>query len=122
MAKTPETKAKDRIRDALEATCAATGWILDLDSHGGEMFSTPTVDLTGCLAHPLRVGWGIPIAIEVKRFDGKGKTTLRQLATLRRKHDAGYAVFLIDSEDALTDLLNWIRNGCPKRLPMIEDL
>jgi hypothetical protein len=112
---TPEGKAKAKILKHLRDTCNTHNWVLDIESHAGDAYSTPTLDITGTMAHPLIRGWGVPFAIEVKRFDGKGKTTERQHVTMQRKAAAGVAVFLIDSDDALVDFLKWIICGCPRR-------
>lgn len=114
MAKTtPETKAKKQIIAALTDAALTYMWIVDIETHAGDAFSTPTLDITGTLRHRLSRGWGIPFAIEVKRFDGKGKLTERQRITMRTKAAAGVAVFLIDSPEALTVFTNWIALGCP---------
>jgi hypothetical protein len=117
MAKTPETKAKTHIMRVLREVCECTGWVVDVETHAGDSFSTPTLDITGTLSHPLRRGWGIPFAIEVKRFDNKGKLTERQRITMRNKTRAGCAVFLIDSNESLSAFATWIQTGCPTTLP-----
>lgn len=116
---TPEKKAKAAFLAALEKTAAEYGWTLDLESHAGESYSTPTLDITGSLYHPLRYGWGVPIAIELKRFDGKGKLTGRQRMTMRKKAAAGVAVFLIASPADIESFVEWIKHGC-KPQPYIE--
>lgn len=117
MAAKPEVKAKKEILKRMRATCTTLGYTLDLETHAGDAFSTPTLDITGTLqiASPPFVFWGVPFAIEVKRFDGKGKLTERQAGTIRRKHAAGVAVFLIEDELGLEDFLAWLRAGCPWR-------
>lgn len=116
MATKPEVKAKKQILDALKATCAEQGYTLDLETHAGDAFSTPTLDITGTIKIPsLSAPWGVPFAIEVKRFDGKGKLTERQAHTIRKKHAAGVAVFLIDKPEALNDFLWWLLMACPWR-------
>ncbi len=112
---TPETKAKKQILAALKDAAATYMWLVDIETHAGDAFSTPTLDITGSLRHRLSRGWGIPFAIEVKRFDGKGKLTERQRITMRTKAAAGVAVFLIDSPEALTSFILWIERGCPPR-------
>jgi|SRR5690348_3078373 len=116
MAAKPEVKAKKTILSALTAHCNALNYKVDLETHAGDAFSTPTLDITGsinCAIFPSQ--WGIPFAIEVKRFDGKGKLTGRQAMTIRNKHAAGVAVFLIDSPEALDDFVQWLHARCPWR-------
>lgn len=117
MATKPEVAAKKMILERLRATCTTCGYVLDLETHAGDAYSTPTLDITGTVALGGLSGrdWGVPFAIEVKRFDGKGRLTGRQAQTIRNKHAAGVAVFLIDSPVALDDFLAWMRAGCPWR-------
>lgn len=117
MAASPESKAKKRILDALQETCSEYGWILHYETHAGDAFSTPTLDITGTIRHSLSRTWGIPFSIEVKRFDGKGKLTDRQRKTMRDHTLAGVAVFLIDDEASLQTFLLWIKTGCSCPLP-----
>lgn len=115
MAAKPEAKAKKEILKRMCAACTTLGYTMDLETHAGDAFSTPTLDITGTLMLGGTRAWGVPFAIEVKRFDGKGKLTGRQAMTIRRKHAAGVAVFLIEDELGLEDFLAWLRARCPWR-------
>jgi len=93
---TPETKAKRRIQ-ALLKKYEQEGVKMKLVWNAGASFGVTTVDCTGVIS-------GVPVAIEVKRFDGKGKLTARQLADLREYREAGAVAMVIDSDAALDRL------------------
>jgi hypothetical protein len=117
VASTPEVKAKAQILRQLRATVAKLGLNLWLETHAGDAFSTPTLDITGVLKHPdHRNTYGVPFAIEVKRFDGRGKLTGRQEQTMQTMRSSGIAVFLIDSEDSLSDFISWMERQWPLQL------
>lgn len=111
MASTPESKAKKIIIEALKSTCHSIGAVLYFESHAGDGFSTPTLDITGAIKYP-GCGLGVPFAVEVKRFDGKGKLTGRQEKTIRDMRHAGIAVFVVASQEELDTLTNWITFQC----------
>lgn len=94
MASTPETKAKREIQDTIKEFCKTHGLKAKLTWNAGAAYGSATVDCTGVIA-------GVAVAIEVKRFDGRGKLTARQLADLREFKEAGAVALLIDSKEAL---------------------
>lgn len=96
MAATPETKAKKQIQKLLEFYRGG-GLKMKLVWNAGASYGVATLDCTGAIS-------GVPVAIEAKRFDGKGKVTARQLADLREYRDAGAVAMLIDSEETLEHL------------------
>lgn len=120
MAATPESRAKTTILNAMKGACARTGAMLYYESHGGAEFSTPTLDITGTIKFPENV-WGVPFAIEVKRFDGKGKLTGRQEKTIRTMRFGGIAAVVIASDADLAIFIHWILSRCPS-LPSIETI
>lgn len=110
MPATPETKAKRRIQNLL-ADFRKQGLPMKLTWNAGAAFGSATVDCTGVID-------GTPMAIEVKRFDGRGKVTARQVADLREFHAAGAVTMLIDGEQSFAHLeaflmrkLAWKQNG-----------
>lgn len=112
MAKTPESKAKDELRKAMNCAAVTLGATLRLESHGGELYSTPTLDYTGSLYHPKMGQWGIPIAIEVKRFDKQGHLTVRQEKTIDDMIEAGYMVFVVENPEHIAKVVNWMFTVC----------
>jgi penicillin-binding protein-related factor A (putative recombinase) len=90
---TPEGKAKKKLMDVLKAL-KADGARIKWTSMAGSQFGTDGVDTTLCF-------YGMYIAIEVKRFDGKGKITLRQELFLKDVEAAGGKSFVIDSAESL---------------------
>ena len=96
-AATPEVKAKRQIQAVLKEY-ADKGLAMKLTWNAGAAFGTPTVDCTGVIA-------GVPVAFEVKRFDGKGKLTARQLSDLKEFHAAGAVTMLLDSPESLASLV-----------------
>lgn len=81
--------------------CTARGFKYKLVYNAGAAFGVPTVDVTGVIA-----GW--PVAIELKRFDGKGKLTGRQRADLTEFDDAGAATWVVDSERSMMVVEGWL--------------
>src|ERR1700743_126782 len=112
MAKTPETKAKDELRAAMKDAAAALGATLRLEAHGGEVYSTPTLDYTGSFYHPKMGQYGIPIAIEVKRFDKQGHLTTRQEKTIDDMIAAGYMVFVVENREHIDKVVKWMFDTC----------
>jgi hypothetical protein len=78
------------------------------------------LDITGTIGLP-EYQWGIPFAIEVKRFDGKGKATERQVKTIRDMRQARIAAVVIASEDDLSTFIAWIHFRCLSR-PYTADI
>jgi hypothetical protein len=113
MASTPEVKAKAKILKSLRSTTERLGYKLWLETHAGDAFSTPTLDITGVVQHPGSLHYGVPFAVEVKRFDGKGKVTGRQEQTIDAMRSAGIAVFVVDSDATLSQFLAWIESLWP---------
>lgn len=103
---TPETKAKKRTKDVLAEVCAARGLHYRIDWHAGTSFAI-TLDGTGTVA-------GHPVAIELKRFDGKGKLTARQRMNLQEFRDAGASVFVIECEKSLQIFRRWLETLEPR--------
>lgn len=95
-ASTPEVKAKRKIQSLLKFFEAA-GLKMKLTWNAGAAFGSATLDCTGVIA-------GVPVAIEVKRFDGKGKLTARQAMDLKEFREAGGISMLLDSDAALAHL------------------
>lgn len=100
MAATPETKAKREIQEVLKGF-AKRGLKMKLTWNAGAAFGSATVDCTGVIG-------GIAVAIEVKRFDGKGKLTARQALDLNEFREAGAVAMLIDSPEALVHLTGFL--------------
>lgn len=98
---TPEVKAK-RVIQKLFKEFRDRGVKMKLVWNAGAAYGAATVDCTGAIA-------GYPVAIEVKRFDGRNKVTARQLADLREFRDAGAMTMVVDSEDALAHLAAFLR-------------
>lgn len=115
MASTPETRNKKTIIEAIKSACAQIGAVLYYETHAGESYSSPTVDITGTIGLP-EYQYGIPFAIEVKRFDGKGKITERQAHTLSEMRKAHIAAVVIDSPETLALFTDWILLRCRSRL------
>lgn len=117
MAKTPEVKAKDAIKARIKLRCEELGLVAELDWHAGTE-ELRTVDATGVIS-------GHPVAIEVKRFDGRNRATDLQKMKLQKFMDAGAATFLIDSEVALAQFDLWLctlkprSSGLPFQLPWV---
>ena len=95
-ASTPEVKAKRKIQSLLKFFEGA-GLKMKLTWNAGAAYGSATVDCTGVIA-------GVAVAIEVKRFDGRGKLTARQAMDLKDFRDAGAVAMLIDSDEALAHL------------------
>lgn len=106
MANTPENAAKAKVKRAIKDICAHRSLPYKIDWHAGSMF-TSTVDATGVVA-------GHAVAIELKRFDGKGKATERQLMCLEAFRAAGAQAFLLDSLQALDEFKVWLENLEPR--------
>jgi hypothetical protein len=90
---TPENKAKNKVvglfkRLRLEG--APIKWV----GMAGSQFGQADVDFTVCLC-------GQYVSIEVKRFDGKGKVSGRQLLALSDTEAAGGKSYLLESEENL---------------------
>lgn len=101
MAATPETKAKRKIQDTIKEFCKTHGLKTKLTWNAGAAYGSATVDCTGVIA-------GVAVAIEVKRFDGRGKLTARQLADLREFKEAGAVAFVIDSDESLAHFVMFL--------------
>ena len=91
--------------------CQQVGAQLYYETHAGESYSSPTLDITGSIGLP-EYRFGIPFAVEVKRFDGKGKLTGRQEHTIREMRRGRIAVFTVYSEETLSDFIQWITSRC----------
>lgn len=102
MAATPETKVKRRVQ-ALLRYYAYKGVAMKLTWNAGAAYGSATVDCTGVVS-------GIPVAIEVKRVDGKGKLTARQKADLTEFRNAGAVAMVIDSEEAIVRLTEFLES------------
>lgn len=94
---TPEASAKKKIFDELKKL-KADGARIRWRSAAGSMFGEADVDITICF-------YGRYIGIEVKRFDGKGKLTKRQTASLKEISDAGGDAYVIDSVLSMNSLI-----------------
>ena len=58
---------------------------------------------------------GCAVAIEVKRFDGKGTLTTRQKVDMRAYRAAGAHVFLIDDEASMQKFFAWCEEAMKSR-------
>lgn len=101
-AQTPENKAKARVLTKLN-TRKQNGEPIYWICFAGSQFGTAGLDILICYR-------GQFIAVEVKRFDGKGKLTKRQILTLGQIATAEGATFVVDSEEALTRLDDFLTN------------
>lgn len=104
---TPEGKFKAKIRKRLHLVLAERGLPSKLLWNAGTGYGSDTVDLTGVIA-------GHAIAIEVKREDGKGKLTNRQVLTLRDFMAAGAFAMVVDDEHSLSVFLAWVKSIEPR--------
>lgn len=100
MARTPESASKALVKSEVERVCTERGLRWVLTWHAGDIY-TSTLDATGVIA-------GYAVVIEVKRFDKKGKTTLRQALLLQQYKEAGAKSVLLDSHAALADFVRWL--------------
>lgn len=108
---TPESKAKDKVLKLLNTLKARKDPIF-WQSQAGSQFGGVGLDLTVCY-----YGWFV--AIEIKRFDKKGKLTLRQAVTMQEIKDAGGISRCIASETDLMELefvFNMIRVYGPRKV------
>lgn len=103
MAMTPEVKAKTIIKRKLDIVLKETKLKSKLHWNGGGLTGTPRLDFDGVIG-------GHPFYIEVKRFDGKGRVTARQLSDINDYRKAGAFSMLIEDEASLEVFLNWVRN------------
>lgn len=101
-ATTPENSAKAKVKKAIADYCTQARVPNKIVWNAGTNYGEQTVDATGVIG-------GIPVAIEVKRFDGKGKVTGRQRLFLREWHAAGGASFLIEDEASLAEFVDWLK-------------
>lgn len=114
MAKTPETLVKDRFKKRIKEVCDACNMKYKLIYNGGQAFSAPTLDVTGVIS-----GW--PIAVELKRLDGKGKLTARQVLDIKEFKAAGAIACCIDTEQAFTAFFALIA-ALPVQAPIDFDI
>jgi hypothetical protein len=111
---TPENYAKKRLRETIEKVAAELGGDPPyIENRGSTPFGLPGVD-THMLFH------GRYFALEVKRFDGKGKIKGRQLELLARIRDAGGIAMVIDSEGQLA-LFEMVMRG-EEKPPALDPL
>lgn len=96
---TPEASAKKKIQSRL-ADLVANGLRHKLVWNAGASYGVARLDADG----PVE---GYAVAIEVKRFDGKGDLTTRQKIDLRDYRHAGAVTFLIDSDATMFAFLDW---------------
>ncbi len=106
MAKTPENKAKDAVKHALQEICARRNLQYRIDWHAGSQFTT-TLDGTGVVA-------GHPVVIEVKRFDDNAVPTARQRINMREFAAAGAVVFDIIDLTSLAYFRFWLETLEPR--------
>lgn len=90
---TPEAKAKGKFKQAMKAL-ADSGLPMKLEFHAGSPYGAASVDVTGVIN-------GRGVAVELKRFDGKGTLTARQIATLNEFTAAGAHTAVVDSPESL---------------------
>jgi hypothetical protein len=98
---TPEAAAKHKIQHGLKLL-RKQGLRHKLIWNAGASYGEPRVDCDG----PVE---GIAVAIEVKRFDGKGRLSGRQKLTLKEYAEAGAEVFVIDSHESMQAFFAWCR-------------
>lgn len=99
-AQTPENRAKARVLTKLN-TRKSNGEPIYWIGFAGSQFGSAGLDILICYM-------GQFVAVEVKRFDGKGKLTKRQSLTLGQIATAEGATFVIDSEESLTKLDDYL--------------
>lgn len=90
--RTPETAAKDVVKATIKQVLRDLGappTAIKATWNAGARFGHPRLDLDG-------VAFGHPFAVELKRFDGKGKTTLRQRVDLAEYWAAGAFSMVIE--------------------------
>ena len=107
MAATPEVKAKDRIKKAMAKSIVERGLYAKIRWNAGQALGVSRLDCDGVVA-------GHPFEFEVKRFDGKGKTTARQLSDVRDACRAGAFSMIVEDEESLAVLLHWLRTIEPR--------
>ena len=102
---TPETQAKDGIKRRLKELKKRFPKQIKCWWYPGAAYMEDTVD---CM------GWvnSYPFAIEVKRYDGKGDTTKRQMVTLRECCDAGAYTQIVDSPEQEDRFIRWLTGRC----------
>lgn len=94
MADTPETKAKKQIKATIANVCRDLSVSAKLVWSGGGLVGAATLDCVGVIG-------GVPVVIEVKRFDRKCRVTARQQMDVREFREAGALAWVIDSSHAL---------------------
>lgn len=103
----PEVRAKERIKKLVAQILQARGLKAKIVWNAGTGMGLPRLDCDGVVA-------GHPFAIEVKRFDGKGKLTGRQKMDLREYNDAGAFAMVVDDEESLAVFAHWLRTIEPR--------
>lgn len=99
MKNTPENNAKQQVKDAIKASGLPTKIVWN----SGNPYGERTVDATGVIN-----GW--PVAIEVKRFDGKGTTYAWQTSFLFDWAKGGGVAFMVQDEASLKFFADWLRD------------
>jgi hypothetical protein len=108
MTKPPEAQFKKHIKKMVQLALIGRQLHSKLVWSAGSAFGgADTLDLTGVIA-------GHPVAIEVKRPDGKGQLTTRQKLCLREFHDAGAFAMVIEDDVTLQFFIDWIGNLNPR--------
>lgn len=97
----PEVKAKAKLRAGVKALAAKYKVHVYLQGQAGSDFGAAGLDYTLCAR-------GRFVAIEVKRFDGKGRLTPRQRMTIEEVERAGGIALVVDSEAMLVLALSII--------------
>lgn len=104
---TPEVKAKNRIKRALQAVLDRRRLSHKLHWNGGGLVGTTRLDLDGVIA-------GHPLSIEVKRFDNKGKLSARQKMDIQEYRAAGAFSMVVDDEHSLSIFIAWVETIEPR--------
>lgn len=98
---TPEASAKKKIQNGL-AALRKEGLRSKLVWNAGTTYGAARLDCDGVVE-------GRFVAIEVKRFDGKGALTQRQIVDMKEYEAAGGFAFVIDSESSMHKFFEWCR-------------
>lgn len=98
--KTPEDKAKDKVKAIIEEVCTRRGLKFEIDWHAGTAY-TSTLDASGAIA-------GHPFVAEVKRMDEDAEPTGRQKLKIKAFREAGVYVFDLVDPTSLLRLREWL--------------
>lgn len=107
MADTPEVKVKNRIKREIAKILKARSLKAKIIWNAGNGLGVSRLDCDGVVA-------GHPFAIEVKRFDKRGKITARQVSDIYEYNEAGAFSMVVEDEESLAIFLGWLRTIKPR--------